>query len=238
MLSKIRCTLQVFISGGTGYIGQRLIRLLLERGHSVSALARAASAERLPRGTPTVLGDALDASTFADRIAPADTFVHLVGVSHPAPWKEREFRAVDLTSVKASVTAARVGGVKHFVYVSVAQPAPVMKSYIQVRAECEAIIADSGLNASILRPWYVLGPDHRWPVILKPIYALFEQLPSTHDSATRLGLVTIDQMIAALARAVENLVTGRRIISVPEIRSAALQLGRGGDAADRATAAR
>jgi uncharacterized protein YbjT (DUF2867 family) len=164
--------------------------------------------------------------------------VHLVGVSHPAPWKEREFRAVDLASVRASVTAARAGEVKHFVYVSVAQPAPVMKSYIQVRAECEAIIADSGLNASILRPWYVLGPGHRWPVVLIPIYALFEHLPGTRDSATRLGLVTIDQMVAALSWAVENPATGRKIISVPEIRkTAALLLGPGADAADRATAA-
>jgi uncharacterized protein YbjT (DUF2867 family) len=235
----MRCILQVFVSGGTGYIGQRLVRLLLERGYSVSALARSASAERLPHGATPVIGDALQASTFSDRIAPADTFVHLVGVSHPAPWKEREFRAVDLASVKAAVTAARAGGVKHFVYVSVAQPAPVMKSYIQVRAECEAVIADSGLKATILRPWYILGPGHRWPVSLVPIYAFFEQFARTRDSATRLGLVTIDQMIAALAWAVENPATGHRIISVPEIRkSAALRLGQDGDAANRAIAAR
>jgi nucleoside-diphosphate-sugar epimerase len=235
----MRYTLRVFISGGTGYIGQRLVRLLLERGHSVSALARSASAGRLPKGATAVPGDALQASTFSDRIAPADTFVHLVGVSHPAPWKEREFRAVDLASVKASVTAAQAGRVKHFVYVSVAQPAPVMKSYIQVRTECEAVIAGSGLNASILRPWYILGPGHRWPVILIPIYAFFEQFASTRDSATRLGLVTIDQMVAALAWAVENPSTGHRVISVPEIRkSAALRSDRGGDAADRAIAAR
>ena len=230
--------MQVFVSGGTGYIGQRLIRLLLGRGHTVSAVTRPASARKLPRGATAVPGDALDASTFADRIAPADTFVHLVGVSHPTPWKEREFRAVDLASVQASVAAARAGGVEHFVYVSVAQPAPVMKSYIQVRAECEEVIASSSLKASILRPWYVLGPGHRWPVILIPIYAVFERLSGTRDSATRLGLVTIDEMIAALAWAVENPSSGRRIISVPEIRKTALHLGRGGDAADRATAAR
>ena len=231
--------MKVFVSGGTGYIGQRLIKLLLERRHSVSSLVRPASTGKLPQGATAVPGDALDAATFADRIAPADTFVHLVGVSHPAPWKERQFRAVDLASVKASAAAAGAAGVKHFVYVSVAQPAPVMKSYIQVRAECEAVIAGSGLNATILRPWYVLGPGHRWPIILSPIYALFEQLASTRDSATRLGLVTIDQMVAALAWAVENPVTGRRIISVPEIReTSAPRSGRDGDAADRATAAR
>src|SRR5262249_46301900 len=112
---------------------------------------------------------ALDASTYAGRVPTVDTFVHLVGVSHPAPWKEREFVAVDLASVRASVTAARANGVKNFVYVSVAQPAPVMKAYIRLRAECEALIAASALNAVFVRPWYVLGPGHRWPVILIPL---------------------------------------------------------------------
>jgi uncharacterized protein YbjT (DUF2867 family) len=230
--------LQVFVSGGTGYIGQRLIRRLLDRGHSVRALARPSSERRLPPGATAVAGDALDASTFSDRVAPADTFVHLVGVSHPAPWKEREFRAIDLESVKASVSAARATGIKSFVYVSVAQPAPVMKAYSRVRAECEAIILESGLPATFVRPWYVLGPGHRWPVVLLPMYALFERIPSTRDTATRLGLVTIDQMAAALAWAVENSPQSPRIISVPEIREAARRLpDQGGDAADRATAA-
>ena len=133
--------MQVFVSGGTGYIGQGLIRLLADRGHAVNALARASSAKKLPLGCTPVIGDALNARTFARQIAPADTFVHLVGVSHPAPWKEHEFRAVDLASVKASVEAAVEARIRHFVYVSVAQPAPVMKAYLRVRAEGEAIIA-------------------------------------------------------------------------------------------------
>jgi uncharacterized protein YbjT (DUF2867 family) len=185
----------------------------------------------------TVTGNALDATTFAGQIPDVDTFVHLVGVSHPAPWKEREFRAVDLVSVKASVAAATERRIPNFVYVSVAQPAPVMKAYIQVRAECEAIIASAGLNANILRPWYVLGPGHRWPVILIPLYKLFEQFG---DTAKRLGLVTIQEMIEALAWAVENPATGQQIISVPEIRQLAYRLRQnpGGGAATPATAAR
>lgn len=229
--------MQVFISGGTGYIGQRLVRLLLGRGHSVSAIVRPSSSGKLAPGATAVPGNALDASTFSGRVSPCDTFVHLVGVSHPAPWKENQFRAVDLASVRASVSAARASTIRHFVYVSVAQPAPVMKTYIQVRSECEALIAQAGLNATILRPWYVLGPGHRWPILLKPFYALFERMPAKRDTATRLGLVTIAEMIGALAWAVENPASGRRIISVPEIRSVGLPPAAGGGAAGHATAA-
>ena len=51
---------------------------------------------------------------------------------------------------------------------------PMMKAYIQVRSECEAMIRESGMNATILRPWYVLGPGHRWPYLLLPVYKIME----------------------------------------------------------------
>ncbi len=45
--------------------------------------------------------------------------------------------------------ATAEAGVQHFIYVSVAQPAPVMKAYIQVRAECEAMIRQSGMKVTL-----------------------------------------------------------------------------------------
>jgi len=40
----------IFITGGTGYIGSRLIALLAQRDHSVRALVRKGSERRLPIG--------------------------------------------------------------------------------------------------------------------------------------------------------------------------------------------
>ena len=208
----------VFITGGTGYMGQRLIALLLDRGHSVRALVRKGSESKLPSGATPVLGNALEKSTFVGQIAPADTFVQLVGVAHPSPSKAEQFRSIDLVSIRASVAAAAEVGVKHFIYVSVAQPAPMMKDYIAVRAEGESMIRAAKLNATILRPWYVLGPGHRWPYLLIPMYWLFEVLPRTRDSARRLGLVTLKRMLNALVQAVETPASGVRIMEVPQIR--------------------
>jgi uncharacterized protein YbjT (DUF2867 family) len=94
-----------------------------------------------------------------------------------------------------------------------------MKEYIAVRAEGEALLRSIGLNATIVRPWYVLGPGHRWPAVLLPVYWVLERLPGTRNSARRLGLITLDQMLEALVNAVENPVRGIRIVEVPEIRS-------------------
>lgn len=208
----------VFITGGTGHIGQRLISRLLERGHEVRALARYGSEKKLPSGCLPIFGNALDSDSYAAQIAPADTFVQLVGVAHPNPAKGAEFRRIDLPSGLGAVAAAKLAGIRHFVYLSVAHPAPMMKDYIAVRAECEAAIEAAGLNATILRPWYVLGPGHWWPYLILPIYKLAELLPSTREGAQRLGLVTLEQMTNALTFAVENPRHGSRVVTVPEIR--------------------
>jgi uncharacterized protein YbjT (DUF2867 family) len=105
--------------------------------------------------------------------------------------------------------------------VSVAHPAPVMKAYIAVRQEGERLVRASGARATILRPWYVLGPGHLWPYALLPLYALLERLPSTAEGARRLGLVTRRQIVAALVQAVENPPDAVRIVEVPEIRRGA-----------------
>lgn len=148
-----------------------------------------------------------------------DTVVQLVGVPKPAPWKEMQFRAVDQVSSLAAIGAAKEAGIRHFIYVSVAHPAPVMKEYIAVRAECEAALRASGLPATIIRPWYVLGPGHWWPAMLKPAYWLCERLLSTRGSALRLGLVTWREMLGALVWAVEHPPESLRVIDVPEIRT-------------------
>ncbi len=208
----------VFISGATGFMGRGLSESLLRRGHRVRGLVRKGSERRVSPGCEIVTGDPLSGATYRDVVAACDTFVHLVGVSHPNPSKAAEFRRIDLASAKEAVDVARASRVRHFIYISVAHPAPVMREYIAARSEAEDAIRASGLNATILRPWYVLGPGRRWPVLLKPMYWLFEALPGTRETARRLGLVTLEQMVQTMANAVEKPATGVRILEVPQIR--------------------
>ena len=90
------------------------------------------------------------------------------------------------------------------------------------RAAAEVAFTDAGLTATFVRPWYVLGPGHRWPYLLVPCCAVAERLPWTRESARRLGLVTLAQMTRALVGTIEAPPpTGtRRVIDVPAIRAA------------------
>jgi uncharacterized protein YbjT (DUF2867 family) len=198
-----------------------LTAALLGRGHRVRVLTRAASLSRVAAGAEPVIGDALDASSYASQLSADETLVHLVGTPHPSPAKAAEFRRIDLPSIQAAVSAATSARLAHLVYVSVAHPAPIMRAYIEVRTEGEAAIARAGLTATVLRPWYVLGPGHWWPVVLTPAYALLGVLPATRAGARRLGLVTIDQIVRSLVSAIEHPPAPAtvRVVEVPQIRA-------------------
>jgi uncharacterized protein YbjT (DUF2867 family) len=209
----------VFVTGGTGYLGGFLIPQLIQRAHAVNCLIRPGSEKRLPAGAHQIVGDALKQATFKNAIKPADTFVQLVGVHHPGPAKAAQFQSIDLVSVRESVAAAAAADVRHFVYLSVAQPAPVMQAYLEVRAEGERLVRESGMNATLIRPLYVLGPGHRWPYVLLPMFWLAMLVPSKRESARRLMPVTLAQTIRALVHAVENPPSGVRIVEASEMRS-------------------
>jgi uncharacterized protein YbjT (DUF2867 family) len=147
--------------------------------------------------------------------------VQLLGVPHPSPRKKEQFYKIDLPSVKASADAAALAGVSHFVYVSVAMTeSSIMKEFQAVRKEGEEYIRAKGLPCTFIRPWYVLGPGHWWPVLLLPVYALAQLVPSWRVKAKAFGLVSIRQMIATLVKAVEAEPKTLRVIEIAQIRKA------------------
>lgn len=218
--------LDVSITGATGYLGRALTLALQSRGHRVRALVRVGGAARVAAGAMARELDVFDAAQLAAALRGSDAVVHLIGTPNPNPRKAAEFERVDLASALACATAAARAGLAHFVYVSVAQPAPVMQAYVLARQSAEtgirAAMTAAGRAATFLRPWYVLGPGHRWPYLLSPLYAVARLLPGSRDTALRLGLVTLAQMTRALVRAVEDPPPAPqvRIVDVPGIRAA------------------
>ena len=145
-------------------------------------------------------------------------------MAHRRPSEAKEFWDVDFVAAQVALKAAVDCGVRHFVYLSVAQPAPVRKEHLAVRAGCaKAISRKSKMPATFLRPWHVLGPGHRWPYALMPLYWILEHLPLTREGASRMGLVTLTQMLHSLVWAVENPPAGVQILDVPGIRACQIQ---------------
>ena len=185
----------MFITGGTGYMGSRLVPALRARGHRVYTLVRPGSEAKAPSGAISLVGNVLSRDSIAGAMPHGAVVVHLVGTPHPSPVEGRAVRGTRLSPRLASASPPpKHGGARRFVYVSVAHPAPGdAGAYIDVRVRVEQLLREGPLPCTILRPWYVLGPGHRWPYfvdadLLAAPRAAFDPRRSTptrlgHDSA-------------------------------------------------------
>jgi nucleoside-diphosphate-sugar epimerase len=110
---------KAFVTGGTGFLGRRIVRRLVERGDEVLVLARdpAKAAEAEGLGARIVRGDLADVDAFAHELAGCDVVYHAGArvVSH-GDWSE--FLNATVSATEKLIDASLAAGVKRFVHVS------------------------------------------------------------------------------------------------------------------------
>lgn len=153
----------IFITGGNGFIGARLLRHLLPRtSEKVYCLihSRADAFRSLPfaRALEIVEGGINDVAVYADSLARCDTVVHLAAATgNVGP---RRFREVNVQGTGRLLDECRRSGVRNFVLLStIAVTFSDQKRYYyaQSKQEAEQLVQASGLNFLIVRPTIVVG---------------------------------------------------------------------------------
>ncbi|WP_338503223.1 NAD-dependent epimerase/dehydratase family protein [Sphingomonas kaistensis] len=147
--------MKLAITGGTGFVGARLLALAVEQGHEVVALTRRSQNER--HGVTWVQG-ALDNRQALQRLVDhADAVIHVAGVIS-AP-DAAGFEAGNVTGTLSLLAAATASGVHRFVHVSsLAAREPALSLYGASKARSEELVQRSGLDWAVVRPPAVYGP--------------------------------------------------------------------------------
>jgi nucleoside-diphosphate-sugar epimerase len=146
------------ITGGTGFVGSRLIELAREAGHGIRALARR---PQPPRDGVTWIEGALDRpDSLAELADGAEAMIHVAGVIN-AP-DAAGFEAANVAGTAAVLAASEWAGVRRFVHVSsLAAREPGLSQYGASKARSEALVEASPLSCAIVRPPAVYGPGDR-----------------------------------------------------------------------------
>jgi uncharacterized protein YbjT (DUF2867 family) len=147
------------VTGGTGYVGGRLVPLLLERGWQVRVLAR--HPERLrdrewAGRVDLVAGDAGDPAAMATAMAGVDTAYYLLHSLQAGSRLEDQERNVATTFANA----ARDAGIRHIVYLGGLAPdlpADRMSAHMRSRAGVGTVLSSSGVPVVELRAAMILG---------------------------------------------------------------------------------
>ena len=226
--------MRVFVTGGNGFIGSRVVRELVARGHEVRCLLRDGSDTRRIDDLPLerVAGDLHDRAALERGLAGADGCVHLAGVSS---WDEIAADHLEETTVEGTrrlVEAAERAGPLRFVYVSsaaavngssrpevFAETAPFGLRgsglrYAVAKHEAEGIVlaaAARGLHAVVVNPGETYGPDdHEWVTA----GAIRDAMRGWPALAVRGGtsVAHVDDVAAGIVAALERGRPGERYI--------------------------
>lgn len=146
------------LTGGTGFVGQALVDVALDEGHAISALARREQAPRA--GLSWVAGDIADADALAAMMRGADAAIHVAGVVN-AP-DAAGFERGNVEGTRMVLDAAKAAGVDRFVFVSsLSAREPDLSEYGVSKARAERLVAQSGLDWTMVRPPAIYGPRDR-----------------------------------------------------------------------------
>jgi uncharacterized protein YbjT (DUF2867 family) len=145
------------VTGGTGFVGQHLLKMALAQGYDVRALTRG---WKPPEDEIAWIDGALDRPEALEKLCTgADAVIHIAGL---ISGSKTEFEAVNVGGTAALIDAARKAGVRRFIHISsLAAREPELSNYGWSKARSERLVAASGLEWTIIRPPAVYGPGDR-----------------------------------------------------------------------------
>lgn len=150
----------IFVAGGTGYIGGRLIPRLLDAGYRVRALARAPEKleDRLWADHPNleiVKGNILDLDNLVAAVAPCRAAFYLV---HSMLPDVADFAATDRTAAHNMAAAAAQAGLEQIVYLSgLGEAEHQLSRHLQSRTEVGNYLRRGSVPVTILRAAMIIG---------------------------------------------------------------------------------
>lgn len=155
--------MKVFVTGGTGFVGNYVVETLLEEGYKVRVLVRPGSEKRL-RAAPkveVVYGDILERN-LGHKMRDCDAVIHLVGIIREFPEEGITFRALHYEATVNALEAAKAASIKRFIHMSaLGASLEGRTAYFQTKAQAEAAVRESGLTYTVFKPSVIYGPyDH------------------------------------------------------------------------------
>ncbi len=214
---------RVFVTGGTGFLGYRVVRSLLEEDAEVTALVRPGAEEKLGvlRGRVNwVQGDVWNPGSLKGRARGHNVVIHLIGGLKPDPKRGLTFRHLNFVSARNVAQMAVGDGVPHLILLSTISALPGLHSgYIDSKREAEDYLRKTGLNWTIVRAPPMFAPGQR----RNPSYLLLSilrWLPPFSFAVGGIAPISVDIVARGIARLALNAdTTHNRLIRAPQLRS-------------------
>jgi NADH dehydrogenase len=188
----------LFLTGGGGYIGRRLLGGLDHTRYSKIICLTRSGALGAPSHVEFVKADLLDSSAYAEALRKCGTVLHLAAATGKST--PEEYFRVNREGTRTLIDACRDASVERFIYISsIAAKFRDQRRYYyaQSKLQAEELVRSSGLRYTIVRPTMVMG---RGAPVLQSLSRLAAApvLPIFGSGRAQVQPVSVDDLVACL----------------------------------------
>jgi uncharacterized protein YbjT (DUF2867 family) len=196
----------ILVTGGTGFIGPKVVHELRAQGHAVRCLVRdrRRASNLAAWGCDLAEGDMTDAASLREAVRGCDRVVHLVAI---ITGPRRQFEQIMERGTRDLVAAAKDEGVGRFVLMSAlgtTEQTRELTPYFHAKWEMEQVVKRSGLEHVVFRPSFVFGRDGGVLPTFKRIARLTPVTPIVGSGKQRIQPIWVDDVAAYYAAAVDR----------------------------------
>ena len=208
----------ILVTGGTGFVGPRVVHALRERDQPVRALVRNPSGRSATTlaalGAELVQGDMTDRESLRSAVEGSEVVVHLVAIRQGS---QEQFRHVMEEGTRDLVGAAKEAGVKRFVLMSALGTSEQTKDlvpYYHAKWEQEQAVQGSGLEHVIFRPSFVFAKEGGILPTFRRLARLSPVTPIIGSGEQRIQPIWIDDVGTYFAQGVDKPEVANRIFEL------------------------
>jgi NADH dehydrogenase len=196
--------MKVFVTGGTGFVGNEVLRQLVAAGHAVRALVRPGSEKKLAiLGNVEVHhGDATEPHTLAGALTSCEAVIHLVGIIREFPGRGITFERLHVEATRNVLAAAQAQEVKRYLHMSANGTGPAgTTAYHRTKWAAEQAVRASDRDWTIFRPSLIFGPKGEFVTMLADLLRKAPVVPVIGDGQYRMQPVAVEQVAESFVRA-------------------------------------
>ena len=216
--------MKVFITGGTGFVGNAVIDSLLGKQDQINALVNDRPLRVLGKQAKSFKGTLFDNAVLDQAMNGCDAVIHLVGIIAEDAAKKITFDRIHYQGTKQVVDATKRAGIKRYMHMSaIGASAEALSKYQRTKFKAEEYVRQSGLDWTIIRPSLIHGPggdfikmEERWargiavPFLFMPYFAN----GFLGGKKTKIQPVFVGDVARAFAQAMEDSKTIHRTIEI------------------------